>query len=267
MVVPECYCIDEDHMEDERANPNSQDFYAINPIEFGHHLWSNAVYLITLLLRDKTIHPSDLDPIYRHLPASQRPRSVNRHSAFQGSMDGDPVVQIALIAESSRLQAMLATYGISTQTPHEIEPVQIWPSWRMVKVFESLGKDGRLGLGGRPPRPFGPLNTSKILRISGMTVLCYPLLFEVTDFYTSADPATLIEDVKRDIEFVARRWKLAGRPTFCMVLREENVIGEYFDHMLDLLVALKTGFVNGIRVRVGRIHVSFIFYIIYCFRN
>jgi len=254
MVVPECYCIDEDHMEDERNNPNSQDFYAINPIEFGHHLWSNAVYLITLLLRDKLIHPSDLDPIYRHLPASQRPRSVNRHSAFQGSMDGDPVVQIALIAESSRLQAMLATYGISTQTPHEIEPVQIWPSWRMVKVFESLGKDSRLELSGRPPRPFGPLNTSKIIRISGMTVLCYPLLFEMTDFYTSADPATLIEDVKRDIEFVARRWKLAGRPTFCMVLREENVIGEYFDHMLDLLVALKTGFVNGIRVRVGRIH-------------
>lgn len=29
---------------------------------------------------------------------------------------------------------MLATYGIGTQTPHEIEPVQIWPSWRLVKV-------------------------------------------------------------------------------------------------------------------------------------
>uniref|UniRef100_A0AC34QWD7 Phosphorylase b kinase regulatory subunit n=1 Tax=Panagrolaimus sp. JU765 TaxID=591449 RepID=A0AC34QWD7_9BILA len=254
MVVPECYCLDEEHMEDERLNPNSQDFYAINPIEFGHHLWSNAVYLITLLLREKLIHSSDVDPIYRHLPASQRPKSVNRHSAFQGSMEGDPVVQIALIAESARLQTMLATYGISTQTPHEIDPVQIWPSWRMVKVFESLGKDDRLNLGGRPPRPFGPLNTSKIFRVSGMTILCYPLLFEVTDFYTTADPATLIEDVKRDLEFVARRWKLAGRPTFCMVLREENVVGEYFDHILDLLVGLKTGYVNGIRVRIGRIH-------------
>lgn len=29
---------------------------------------------------------------------------------------------------------MLSTYGISSQTPHEIEPVQIWPSWRLVKV-------------------------------------------------------------------------------------------------------------------------------------
>jgi hypothetical protein len=49
-------------------------------------------------------------------------------------MEGDPVVQIALIAESSRLQMMLSTYGISTQTPHELEPVQIWSSYRMVKV-------------------------------------------------------------------------------------------------------------------------------------
>uniref|UniRef100_A0A7E4ZX26 Phosphorylase b kinase regulatory subunit n=1 Tax=Panagrellus redivivus TaxID=6233 RepID=A0A7E4ZX26_PANRE len=254
MTCPECYCIDEECMDRERASPNSQEFYAVNPIEFGHHLFSNAVYLVALLMRDRLIHPSDLDPIYRHLPASQRPKFVNRHSAFQGSMEGDPVVQIALIAESARLQGRLATYGISTQTPHEIEPVQIWPSWRMVKVFEALGKDDRLNLSGRPPRPFGPLNTSKILRVCGMTVLCYPLLFEMTDFYTNADPATLIEDVKRDIEFVAKRWKLAGRPTFCMVLRDENVVPEYFEHLLDLLVAFKTGYINGIRVRIGRIH-------------
>lgn len=77
-------------------------------------------------------------------------------------MEGQPVVQIALISESPQLQMRLATYGISTQTPHEVEPVQIWPSWRMVKVFESLGYDERMNLSGRPPRPFGPLNTSKV---------------------------------------------------------------------------------------------------------
>lgn len=59
------------------------------------------------------------------------------------------------------------------------------------------------------------------------------------------------------MEFISKRWKLAGRPTYCMILREENVSGEYFRPMLDLLVAMKNGFVNGIRVRVGRVHVSF----------
>ena len=32
------------------------------------------------------------------------------------------------------------------------------------------------------------------------------------------------------------------------------MVGEYFDAMLDLLVSLKNGYLNGIRVRIGRIH-------------
>ncbi|VDM53551.1 unnamed protein product [Angiostrongylus costaricensis] len=254
MVVPECYCIDECDMDRERTTPNSTEFYPINPQEFGHHLWSNAVYIILLLIRGGLIHKEDLDPINRHLPASRRPMQFKRHSEFQGSMEGEPVVQIALLAESIPLQMKLTTYGISCQTPHEVKPIQIWPSWRMVKLFECLGRDEKLGLSGRPPRPFGPLNTSKVFRVFGDTVLCYPILFEVKDFYVNSDPAVLIDDIKRDIDFVARRWKLAGRPTMCLLLREENIVGEYFDHILDLLVQLKNGHVNSIRVRLGRVH-------------
>ncbi|VDN35650.1 unnamed protein product [Gongylonema pulchrum] len=130
----------------------------------------------------------------------------------------------------------------------------------LLQVFESLGKNEKMGLGGRPPRPFGPLNTSKIFKRFGDTILCYPLLFELKDFYISADPAVLIDEIKLNLEFMSKRWKLSGRPTFCMVLREENVSGEYFSHMLDLLIALKNGYVNGVRVRVGRVHVSVCFW-------
>ncbi|KAI3418866.1 hypothetical protein GPALN_007966 [Globodera pallida] len=256
LVCPECYCISEEHMKSERETLNSQPFFPIPHAEFGHHLWSNAVLVVGLLLRERLIHFSDIDPIYRHLPAGQRPRNmpVMPSSAFHGRMKGNPVVQIALISESVQLQMVLSTFGITTQTPHEVEPVQIWPSWRMVKLFEHLGQDQKLGLRGRPLRPLGPLNTSKIFRICGNTVVLYPLIFELKDFYTNADSSTLIEDIKGDLEFIARRWKLTGRPTFCMILREENVAGEYFANMLDLLVKLKNGFVNGVRVRLGRIH-------------
>lgn len=41
------------------------------------------------------------------------------HASEQGTAT-DLVVQIVLIAESMRLQAMMATYGIQTQTPHEV---------------------------------------------------------------------------------------------------------------------------------------------------
>lgn len=64
------------------------------------------------------------------------------------------------------------------------------------QVFESLGKNEKMGLSGRPRRPFGPLNTSKIFKRFGDTILCYPLLFEVKDFYINADPAVLINEIK-----------------------------------------------------------------------
>ena len=32
------------------------------------------------------------------------------------------------------LQATLATYGIHTQTPKQVEPIQIWPPSELVKV-------------------------------------------------------------------------------------------------------------------------------------
>lgn len=113
----------------------------------------------------------------------------------------------------------------------------------------------------------------KIYRAFGDTVMCYPLLFEVSDFYMSFDPAVLIDDIKvgmgfkkffqitirivfqKDLKFIAQRWKLAGRPTFCFLLREDHVSGEYFSKMLDLLVAIKNGNVDGVRVRFGRVQV------------
>ncbi|VDL69748.1 unnamed protein product [Nippostrongylus brasiliensis] len=252
LIVPECYCVDECYIDRERAQPNSTDLYPINPIEFGHHLWSNAVYIVLLLFRSGLIHKGDIDPINRHLPASQRPMQFKRHSEFQGSMEGDPVVQIALLAESANLQMKLSTYdGFLNSEMWTIGHIYLN---NILQLFECLGRDDKLGLSGRPPRPFGPLSTSKVFRVFGDTVLCYPLLFEVKDFYVNSDPAVLIDDIKRDIEFVSKRWKLAGRPTMCILLREENIVGEYFDHILDLLVQLKTGHVNGIRVRLGRVH-------------
>ena len=60
---------------------------------------------------------------------------------------------------------MMATYGIQTQTPHEVEPVQILSSTQLVKVYECLGVNHKLDLEGRPVRPIGSLGTSKVIMI------------------------------------------------------------------------------------------------------
>ncbi|CAG0883524.1 unnamed protein product [Cyprideis torosa] len=172
---------------------------------------------------------------------------------FANGTASDLVVQVVLFAESIRLQAMMATYGIQTQTPHEIEPVQIWSPSELVKVYKFLGVDEALGLTGRPGRPIGSLGTSKVYRISGQTVVCYPLIFEVTDFYLSHDMALLIDDIRTELHFVGKNWRLSGRPTVCILIREDHMRDPKFTELLDLLAQLKGGECDGLKVRTGRL--------------
>ncbi|KAH3798780.1 hypothetical protein DPMN_152383, partial [Dreissena polymorpha] len=253
VLMPQYFFIDADHINHEKACPGTgrripSDAGSTN----GVFLWGQAVYFISQLLVKDLLNINDLDPIRRHLPASERPKVNSRYSSFQITPP-DLVLQIVLIAESSRLQQLLATYGIQTQTPHQIEPIQIWSPKELSKAYEYLGINKKLGLTGRPKRPFGVLSTSKIYRACGATVLCYPLLFEVTDFYMAQDISIVIDDLKNDLAFLSKCWKLAGRPTFCMLIRENNIRGQNFSEFLDLLAQFKSGDVDGIRVRVGRL--------------
>lgn len=163
-------------------------------------------------------------------------------------------MQVVLIAESIRLQAMMATYGIQTQTPLEVEPVQIWPPSQLVKIYELLGINKKLGLKGRPPRPIGSLGTSKLYRICGQTVLCYPLIFEISDFYLSHDMALLIDDIKNELHFVGKYWRMSGRPTVCVIVREEHLRDVNFKEMLHLLAQFKKGYLDsGLKIKIGRL--------------
>ncbi|XP_050711769.1 probable phosphorylase b kinase regulatory subunit beta isoform X6 [Eriocheir sinensis] len=252
-VIPKYYFIHKDQVNMERANPGSQ---CRQPSSEGTSrnlfLWGQSVWIIASLLMDSLLHINELDIIRRHLPSYNRPRKGGRYSAFQGTAS-DLVVQVVLIAESMRLQAMMATYGIQTQTPHEVEPVQIWPPRELVKIYQNLGVSEKLGLQGRPTRPIGALGTSKIYRVCGQTVLCYPLVFEVSDFYLSHDMALLIDDIKSELHFVGKYWRLSGRPTVCILIREEHMRDVHFRELLDLLAMLKTGYCDGLKVRTGRL--------------
>ncbi len=60
----------------------------------------------------------------------------------------------------------------------------------------------RLGLKGRPERPIGCLGTSKVYRVMGKTVLCYPLIFSASDFYLSHDIALLTTNIRSELQFI-----------------------------------------------------------------
>ncbi|XP_022107548.1 phosphorylase b kinase regulatory subunit beta-like [Acanthaster planci] len=255
-VLPKYYYVERRHIEAERKNPHSQPREASREGEQPDQLflWGQSVYLIACLLKDGLVDMDEIDPVGRYLRSSVRStmKHNTRYSAFENTSK-DLTVQMAFIAESARLQATLQTYGIQTQTPTQVEPIQIWPPAELIKAYQFLGHNDKLGLTGRPPRPIGSLGTSKIYRILGRTILCYPLQFDLTDFYMYQDLSLLVDDIKSLVAFMRRSWTMSGRPTICILIKEDHFNGPKGSEMLDMLAMFKRGTCGGIRVKVDRL--------------
>ncbi|XP_029780906.1 phosphorylase b kinase regulatory subunit beta isoform X4 [Suricata suricatta] len=252
-VIPKYYYVPADFVEYEKRNPGSQKRFPSNCGRDGKlFLWGQALYIIAKLLADELISPKDIDPVQRYIPL-QNQRNVSMRFSNQGPLENDLVIHVALIAESQRLQVFLNTYGIQTQTPQQVEPIQIWAQQELVKAYFHLGINEKLGLSGRPDRPIGCLGTSKIYRILGKTVVCYPIIFDLSDFYMSQDVLLLIDDIKNALQFIKQYWKMHGRPLFLVLIREDNIRGSRFNPILDMLAAFKKGMVGGVKVHVDRL--------------
>uniref|UniRef100_A0A674PI53 Phosphorylase b kinase regulatory subunit n=2 Tax=Takifugu rubripes TaxID=31033 RepID=A0A674PI53_TAKRU len=195
-IIPKYYYVPADFVEAEQSKHGSQKRFPSNAGRDGKiFLWGQALYNLAKLLVDELISPKDIDPIHRYVPRQDQ-RNVSMRYSNQGPIENDVMVQVALIAESQRLQVFLNTYGIQTQTPQQVEPIQIWPQKELVKAYRFLAVNKKLGLTGRPERPVGCIGTCKIYRILGKTVVCYPIVFDLSDFYLSQDVMLLIDDIK-----------------------------------------------------------------------
>ncbi|KAB0382697.1 hypothetical protein FD755_004614 [Muntiacus reevesi] len=129
----------------------------------------------------------------------------------------------------------------------------LWGQALYIIAYFHLGINEKLGLCGRPDRPIGCLGTSKIYRILGKTVVCYPIIFDLSDFYMSQDVLLLIDDIKNALQFIKQYWKMHGRPLFLVLIREDNIRGSRFNPILDMLAAFKKGMVGGVKVHVDRL--------------
>ena len=121
--LPAYYFVSHNDIEDERKDPgkahklpSQHAFTSQMPC-----LWAQSLLLIAQLLMESLIDPDDLDPIGRR--SGHTGDYSLRYSSFQ-LRPAEPVVQVIVIAESLRLQQFLATYGIVSQTPRELEPVR-----------------------------------------------------------------------------------------------------------------------------------------------
>lgn len=240
-LLPELYCVPEANIPAERVNPGSQTRV---PNENVPLVWAQSLYLLGQLIYDGLLAVGDLDPLGRHL-----------HIRHQQA----PLVQVALLAEDEVLQAKLATYGIATQTPKQVSPLQVRQTGELSMVYSQIGRNDKLGLSGRPVRRLRSLTTSKVFRIRGELMVFLPSFLDQQQFYLTLDYHFLVAQVRGELAYIQRHWRQMGRPIVTLLLThdmfERGRTGEIDQSpLLQLIQEMRDGNCNGVVVKLGRLN-------------
>lgn len=240
-LLPELYYVPADSVEAERNAPQSQHRL---PNENIPLVWAQSLYLLGQLLSQDLLSVGDIDPLGRHLHLRQQRK---------------PIAQIALLAEDETLQAQLAAYGIDTQTPKQVEPIQVRQAGELAQAYTQIGRNDKIPLTGRPLRRLRSLTTSKIFRIQGETIVFLPSFLDQQQFYLTFDPHFLATQVRAELAHIQRHWSQLGRPTLTILLthamfQAEDAADGNPIPILTLLKELQEGACNGVQVKLGRLH-------------
>lgn len=240
-LLPELYYVPAELLEAERANPHSQTRL---PNENLPLVWAQSLYLLGQLIREGLLSLGDIDPLGRH-----------RRSNY----DKQPLVQIALLAEDEALQAELATYGIDTQTPTQVAPIQIRRAEELAAIYHQIGRNDKLKLTGRPVRRLRSLTTSRIFRVRGETIVFLPAFLDQQQFYLTLDYHFLVAQIKAELAYIQRHWDQLGRPTMTLLLthamfEDQHPRGIEQSPLLQLLKELREGTCNGVTVKLGQLN-------------
>ncbi|MBD2776260.1 glycoside hydrolase family 15 protein [Iningainema tapete] len=234
-LLPELYYVPAENIEAEKLNPGSQPRL---PNENVPLVWAQSLYFLSQMLSEGLVAVGDIDPLGRHLRMDRQREAL---------------VQIALLAEDEILQAKLEVYGIETQTPKQVEPIQVRQADDLIAIFTQIGRNDKLGLTGRPPRRPRSLTTSRIFRIGNENVVFLPSFLNSQQFYLTLDYHFLVDQLRGELAYINKYWSELGRPTLTLMLTH-TMLETGSEALLDLMQELKNGLFNGVRVKLGRLN-------------
>ncbi|NWF60016.1 MAG: glycosyl hydrolase family 15 [Fischerella sp.] len=234
-LLPELYYVPAEYIEAEKLAPHTQPRL---PNENIPLVWAQSLYYLGQMLSEGLIAVGDIDPLGRHL-------RMDRHR--------ERLVQIALLAEDEDLQAKLEVHGIETQTPKQVEPIQIRQPDDFIAIYAQIGRSDKLGLTGRPPRRPRSLTTSRIFRIGNETVVFLPSFLDSQQFYLTLDYHFLIAQLRGELAYIQKYWSDLGRPTLTLMLTH-TMLETGSEALLNLMQELKDGVCNGVQVKLGRLN-------------
>jgi len=258
-LLPELYYVPLEYVEREKKQPHSMPRH---PNENVPLIWAQSLWYLGRMIDDGLLAVGEIDPLGRH----------------KQNYNMEPRVQVCLLAEDEELQAQLLKYGISTQVPEQIEPIQLRPARDLQNAYSTiifsflffsflilfqklifsqffinftdkhLGVNEKLGLSGRPDRPMGSLSTSRVLNINNKTCVFIPQFMDQQDFYISHDFHLLADTIKSEITFVSKHWRQPGRPTMTLLL-DRHMFKDGKKAFLSLMRDLK----EDKRIKLGRL--------------
>ncbi|CAL4060069.1 unnamed protein product, partial [Meganyctiphanes norvegica] len=236
-LVPEIYSVPNDKVEAEYKEPGSQDREAVGRLPF---MWAQSLYIVGRLLQDNFLAGGELDPLNRRLGSEKKP---------------DVVVQVVVLAEDVNIQQKLAALDIQVQTISEVAPIEVQPARVLSKLYAHLGRNNKLGLSGRQSRDVGILSTSKLYSLQDRIFAFTPQSNDVEEWYTLHDVNLLCYTLKSQIAFLRESWlrSMLGRPTITFIVHAFHLEdGKIPTAMISTLKKLKSGYINGTRVSLGK---------------
>lgn len=231
-VLPELYFVPEELVEAEKADPGSQTRY---PNENVPLVWAQSLYMLSSLMEDGLLRPSDIDPL-------------RRRERIGRTRDTNPLV--AILAENEIVKQKLLDLGIESETLEELRPITLMHASTLSFAYTQLGKNLKLGLSGRPYLASRTITTARLHILSHEEVVFLPYYFNPKGFYFSYDLTLLVERFRSSLKFLVTHWDHPGQPLMPFLVRE-NMMKNDMNEVLKLLHDFQTGSSDSVTIKLG----------------
>lgn len=232
-LLPELYIVPKEFVEAEKENPGTQKRV---PNENLPLVWAQSLYLISEMMLDGVLLPSDIDPLNR------RKRIGHKRSTYP---------MVAFLSENEVVKQELLNLGYSSETLEDLKPLKIMQASQLSEIHNLLGKNEKLGLSGKPSWVPRSITTARLHILGGERILFIPYYFNPKGFYFGYDNKFLAQQFRSSLKFLSYHWDHPGQPILPFLIRKDMIEDSNKDEILKLLNELQTGVVDLVPVKTA----------------
>jgi len=232
-LLPELYIIPKASIDAEKSNPGTQ---IRIPNENLPLVWAQSLFMLSDMILDGVLEPSDIDPLNRRKRIGHKRGSI-------------PLVPI--LAENTIVKEKLLEQGIKSETLDELKPIMIMHAEELSRIHTFLGRNKKLSLSGRPLQVTRSITTSRLYLIKDKQVVFLPYYFNPQGFYFNYDYKLLVEHFRGSLKFLSLYWDKPGRPIAPFLVREDMLLESAKSEVLHLLHECEQGECDALAVKTG----------------